>query len=266
MTVITEDNPLPVQLYDAGAPTRELVMLPFRQPSAGNVVPNGAGTGSGDGTRTNYFGATLASSTWANTTSITVAFMGSTFGLRFSRQYYSPFGVRIDGVAYEVPYSQRLKVDTQLAAPTQALGEGFIIADDLGDGPHEAEIILPCSVSQTRNWQFYGYLVEARGNPPAPVPGMSLLSAGVDLTTSFAGLNYNGISVTGICGLIFRNTSGADRVVSLRYSSGNGVFADVDVPNGKSVSWAPPGGRPLYHTVEIAADATGVKCFMGTVN
>lgn len=265
-SIITDDTPLPVKLAQPGAGA-DLVFVPF-QPGkvSSSLSVNGGGFDGADGTRTNYFRAMAASATWANTVVLTVAFNGNIFGLRWNRSYASPFGIRIDGVAYEVPYQQRLNATTQQLASASALGEGVILATDLGDGPHECEIVLPCSVSQTRNFQFYGMIVEARCNPPSPIVGQSFSSAPIALTTSYTALNFTTYSITGISSLAFVNTTGADITVSIRYSSANGDFAKVLVPANGSASWTPPSNRPIDHALELAATATGVNCFPGVLN
>lgn len=266
-SIITEDTPVPVKLAKTGLGS-DLVLLPFRPSSSAGIALNGLTPDGSDGSRTNWYQSITASVTWANTVVARIGFNNNIFGLRFNRQFASPIGVRIDGVAYEVGFEQRLNVTTQAAADYAGWAEGDIIATDLGDGPHEAEIVLPCSVAQTRIVQIYGVIVEARGNPTPPVPGISLLSSALVVPASgtYIALTPSNYSAIGFSGLCFVNTTGADITVSLRYSSGNGVFATVLVPANGSAQWSPPGNRPIYHPIELTASAVGVNAFVGAMN
>lgn len=263
MTVITEDAPLPVQLYDDAAPSRGLVLLPFQAVGTSGFAINGGGNDGADGTRTNYFQILSASTTWANTQVHTVAFNGPSFGLRWNRSAV-PIGIRIDGVAYDVPFSQRLNATTRAAASATARGENVMIAYDLGPGPHEAEIVLPCSVAVSRTFQLFGMIVEARSNPPPPTRGVNIIGAPVAITTSFVALNLATFSAIGFRALEFANTTGADRTINIRYNSTNGQFKALTVPANGYLTWTPP--DPVYHPLEISADLAGVNCFPWIVN
>lgn len=126
-------------------------------PNSG-IVYNRDGTG--------YVAQVSVPATVADSAVITLPFSGRAFGLRW-RNLYSEntrFSVLIDGVGYEVDtgipflratpaWNSNLTYDQECAV---------VIADDLPDGQHVAQIVFSPNVSGAISILLYGYMVEQR--------------------------------------------------------------------------------------------------------
>lgn len=246
--------------------SRALVSLPFRADLIGTATVNGASGQNNDGTKSGIFSSRSASASWANSLTIEpIMFNGPVFGLRFPRSNPFPVGVVIDGVPYDVPYGQTRNPVT-FATASSGLADEVIIADDLGDGPHYAQLHFPCSTAATRTMQLHGIVVDSRTNPAPPPRGESLTASPVALTTSFQSVSVASLASYGISGIHFVNTTGSAVTVNVRYTSGTGTFWSRSVPANDTLDYAPPGGRPLYHPIEISASATGVNAYIAGIN
>lgn len=246
--------------------SRGLICLPFRPDLLSTTTVNGATTQNNDGTRTGTFNIISASASWANSVTIELWINGPVFGLRFPRNSAWPVGCVIDAVAYPVQYGQARNPVT-FATTSSGLADQTIIADDLGDGPHFVQLHLPCSTATSRTAQLMGFLVDARTNAVPPPPrGVHIENTAKALTTSFQSVTPSNQASYGISGVHFVNTTGAAITVNIRYSSANGVFWSRSVPANDTLDYTPPGGRPIYHAIELSASTTGVNAFIGGLN
>jgi hypothetical protein len=87
-------------------------------------------------------------------------FHGTVFGLRWVRGT-SDFAVTIDGMAYRV-VSKLNEPESTTAVGLVQYENLTVIADDLPDGPHVAELVFVNATGSSITWNLYGYLVEQR--------------------------------------------------------------------------------------------------------
>jgi hypothetical protein len=174
-----------------------LVPVPWRSTeystnsSGASVSLNSDTLGHWETGQANLF-ASLTSATGAYVT-IKVRFYGRAFGIvgNPSGTYgWTNVRVLIDGAAYSLPtHRTQFDLGTAIAQPNPHAA--YIVADDLEDGEHQAEIVcLGNGLAQSFN--LYGYLCEARAGyvplpPSAILVGAALLSAATrTLLSTFA--------------------------------------------------------------------------------
>jgi hypothetical protein len=239
------------------------VALPFRKGDlTGTVVsPNGAFSEPNDGTFTALFYSLTASSTWATTATSNFGFSGRVFGLRFSRGADAPISVMIDGVAYPVPYGRQLTPATGVAFGGLMGGAEAILATDLSDGEHLAEIMIPASATAARSTSIFGYICEAKVNPVPPPRGTRFTKSPTAITTSFQ--TFTATNAYGYRSLHLVNTTVAAITVSVAYAGGT-PFAQIIVPANGDYHW--DFGLPVYHTLDVKASAVGVNALFGEQN
>lgn len=169
------------------------------------------------------------------------AVQGSTVGIAFVRFGATPnFDVVIDGVAYAV----------NGAAPSDAgLSNGrtdhygCVIFTDLGEGPHDIQIVVTGSgvPGDDRSLYIYGLLVEERYGGRSVTP--CIVNTPVSSVPTTAGsIPYNNgglLELRGISRVDYYNTDTGPLTVTIKYG-GNIVWSETIAAGGKA-SWTPPG-------------------------
>lgn len=169
-------------------------------------------------------------------------FFGRAFGIRFRRTNTTPeFCVRIDGVAHGVdPTLLKAKVYNQVIEDEMSQ---VLIADNLPEGEHLAEITVVAPAAGQSSILFFGYLVEKRAgyvatassdcavvngvNVPAPgdAAGAQII---YDCMTSVQGVG----NARRVSRIHYHNTTGADVVVTIK---NNGItYEELAITNTKS--------------------------------
>lgn len=199
----------------------QLVKMPFfsgrfaTDNSSGSATANyfpAAGQGNPDGS-----GSTIVV-TAPNNSGIRIlqSFYGSVFGLRWIRGT-SDFGVVIDGVAYRVTSKLSEPESITALAATAEYENLTVIADDLPDGPHVAELIFANATGSQITWQLWGYVVEQRVGHGGDYRVAGVINASTVPTTDTAILD--GTTLHSIRKVFYYNTDTVTRTVTIKQNS-----------------------------------------------
>jgi hypothetical protein len=203
-----------------------LVKMGFRN---GHVITSAACvfnrdvTGDNGDYSSSTISVTLPGGPGAVAATIRFPFYGNAFGVRWDRNFdvtQNDFGVMIDGESFYVP-AARSQWDTQLTYNTPDGENRHVVARDLGDGLHWADLVFPANQSGTTlKWLLYGYLVERRASYETPFRGRQIMSQ-TTLTTTATAINMGSIvgrQPRGVRQIVYSNTSAATATVTLQYS------------------------------------------------
>jgi len=160
-------------------------------------------------------------------------FYGTIVGLRWWPQYVGDidFGVLIDGMPYDILDSDR-EGNTPMLAETQYYAFNNserleILAQDLPDGKHQAEIHFPSNLASgaaNTAWLLWGFLAERRAGYTDFPRLLDPPSAKTVLTTSAVAVaaEYNNTQnlYRYLRSILYTNTSGSVVTVTLQNSSG----------------------------------------------
>lgn len=243
----------------------ELVRVPFPNTIATSTVgsstaSHGPTNANPDGSQHGYTLTVPAGLTQG--ASLRGVVYGRVVGIRFQRSTSTtqlPFTLKVDGVIYAVRNSQARR-NAALASLTdnEAL---FIIADDLlDDGPHTVEVSVAADApgGSSRQVVLFGWLLEAaKGYSAYPQVGM-FPSTPQAVTASAVTITASGFSVRKLC---FFNTSGADRIVTVK--NGANTFKTITVPTAAPGYAEHDFGQAvdLSSGWTVQADAAGVNLF-----
>jgi hypothetical protein len=151
-------------------------------------------------------------------------FYGSVLGIRWRRDGAAcDFSVAIDGVPYDGIKSTHTYLANEYGyfTDTESL---VVIADDLPDGLHYAEIVVVSQPATTNTIAFYGYLVEERvGYTEKPR---------TNFVVSTASLTNSAVSITTGSG----NTQ-ARSVRKIFYTNTTASPITVNISNNGTVMW-----------------------------
>lgn len=206
-----------------------LVRVPFRTGQvilSGSSVPllkediyrfNSDGTGSGISVA-----VTQGTAGTCHQAKISFAFAGRALGLRWLRGYVSSgaprdFTVCIDGVSYAVN-NQLPQTNNGLSEVAYIIGEHCeVIDDNLSDGVHLCEIIVPGATDQVNRVTLLGYAIESRTGATPPRRRLSWCNPQA-LTTTAVSADYTHhaelLTENDVCGI---------RKISYYNSSGGAV-------------------------------------------
>lgn len=173
LTEITNKN-LPTQITDS-VPLGDLVKVPFRTTNFmqvdgtltyqaninnGTITDNDDGTSSGLYVSATYVTSGTGSSYAASTIRIRFPFYGRVLGLRLRRPA-SSVSVSIDGVCYGLLSLSHPYFDAEGLSIYDEMGS-YIVDNNLMDGGHVCELIMPMPASGTSFTQFFGFLAEKK--------------------------------------------------------------------------------------------------------
>lgn len=252
----------------------DLVRIPFIKGQFGTNVSGTSTLSSNSGIAFNRDGTgyvlnVSVPATVADSATITLPFSGRVFGLRW-RNLYSDnirFSVLIDGVGYEV--------DTGIAflRATPAWNTGItydqecamVIADDLPDGPHIAQIVFSPNSSGAIALTMFGYLVERRlgykdyYRVRIPAAAGTLTNSQVTVDN----LNATADQAVAVGQTLYYNTDTVARIVTIQNNGNtmNQLFLAAAGQPGCS-SYMDWGGVQLNGLITHAADLTGKVNFM----
>lgn len=209
----------------------DLLKLPFHEGQL-SFSPNCSfkrdATGDNGDLTSTTISVAVAPGTNAPAATIRFPFYGPLLGVRWDRQFdvtQNDFGVLVDGVAYHVP-AARLQWDTQAVWNVTDSENRYVVARDLGDGPHWCDLVCPADPSVPKKWLFYGYLADRRAGYAAPGRARTVLTT-TTLTTGNVALNPGAVATRyprGYKQIIFYNTSKLQATAYLSYN-GTDIWA-----------------------------------------
>lgn len=243
-----------------------VVLMPFKPntdtyiygTSTASILTTSLGNATGTGT---VLAATIAAA--AGESQIDLRIKGRKFGLLIQKSSVNgaPISCLIDGVAYPIDttWNANQRTGVNNAGLSDSVYQYTMIADDLDDGDHFVELLLPKNTSAvTRNYRIHGYVVDAaagyvpveRGCVWAVPEAIPVISSGT-WPTSVAGAAADlgqsaGVQLYGHLGYnIVNDTGGA---ISFRVMSASaGVTKTVllkTLAAGDSYEWRFP--KPMY--------------------
>lgn len=252
--------------------TQRAVFVPFH---ASNFVIAGSNSSvygtqmahaeaSGEAIRINLAASATLANPWCGLTQ----FNGDIFGLVY--EIYAGAGVPgvwIDGVAYEVPAYPPTnpfgRVNNTKPKPRLS---GEIIATGLGPGPHWLELVFPNHVTETRQWNLYGLLLDSRAGyqPQAKVGTIAIQPAAVGTSYTTLAADTTTLQAArglGIRQIYFYNTTASPITVTLsRTATSAGHFHAITVPANGSPPPFDPGIVLANHSYLYAiASGAGVN-------
>lgn len=261
---LKDTNSLSVQMTRG-----EFVAIPFRQGYYSTNDSSGATTlyQEGVGVSDNEDGSgscvlLTVPSGIGNGARLRFAFYGRTLGLRFRRDSATPdFSVLIDGVAYGVSGKH-----TFLANDNASVTDGeshVIVANDLTDGVHYADVVLVAPSTGSVTLYLYGYLAEKRAGYQAK-PRLQFVYGVNNVPTTSTNIP-KGSSTTntlkGISKIQFYNTTASAITITIQYNA-NTIWSK-SIPANSSDEWnlggltSLPSGAFTYQ-----ASATGLNALI----
>jgi hypothetical protein len=219
-----------VPISQSGSPQELITII------GSGTAPIGAVNSNTDGTQ-RCINVTVPAVTSGATSCVVIerTLHGRRVGIRFRRNNSGtlpPFTVFVDGVPYEVRQTaNRRHAATVLAASDfEAL---FLIADDLGEGPHNVRVVIAGDVigGSSRSLIFHGWIAD-RAAGYEPRRGVTLSTSGVVITTT-----ATVPTLTNPSGLIrkmfFHNPDTVTRKVTVSIGSTD-IIKVRDIPAGQS--------------------------------
>jgi hypothetical protein len=236
-------------IVDVNQASGPLVLVPWREAhisTTGSLVKGGAGGGdNGDGS-TGYIQFQTPTTVGAGSSAnyIRWMFYGTTLGVRFDPYFTTggggtyDFGVYIDRVAYRV--SKQQYYDESLL-PWDIQGNDFhgvIVARDLSDGPHHAEIHVAPNVG-VNGQRIFGFLADSKWY--RPTPSRAYTGTATPLTTSFVTVTLSSVNRfrgLGLRAILYVNPDTAPRMVTVQDGTGATIWSEI-IPIGKSATFNP---------------------------
>lgn len=183
-------------------------------------------------------------------------FYGRVFGIRHKKTDSVPdFSVVIDGVAFKVSGEHTyLRLD---GATSVVDGEcGVVVADDLNDGVHYAEIVIYSKASGATTVILTGYLAERRVGY-SEKRRVNTLMAAVAVTTSAVAISVGSFEskIRYVEKIIFTNTTSSPITVTIAFTVQ--IWKKI-IPADDTVE-LDLRGTALTANVTVMASATGVN-------
>lgn len=250
-----------------------LIPVPFR---ANNCNISAAGSGvlavinatnltNFDGTATGMFCTIPANAALGGGIRVAFWFNGPILSLRYTEVsgYALPkMAVNIDGVSYSVPSSQsRDAISNTVFTNAPAEVQQSIIAKNLGEGAHFAEIFLQQNVSISTRVYLHGYsAAESSGYVRAP-NGIKCGPAQISVTTSYGNILSGNSALASVRKLFLYNPTGAAIIASVRSSStAANPFYVKSVPAGDTIELDFGGLAYDISTIQVLGSANGLIC------
>jgi len=218
-----------------------LVYMPFRRGGELEIINNGgsymsvqSATGinqysqNGDGSGSMLLCNIAASATYNSYAQCGFWFAGNIFGLRYdtTASDVTNIGVMIDRISYPVLGKHLLHPATMEISYATPYAYNEILARDLGDGMHYAEIIIPCKLTSTSIARIWGYVVDSAAGYKQQESSMSIGSSQIILGTTNAYLtNQSQVTIGNLMSvraIKVINTTGAAIMVTLNTAIGSG--------------------------------------------
>lgn len=249
-----------------------LIPIPFR---TNNCNISAAGTASAvinavnltnfDNTSTGMFCTIPANAALGGGLRISFWFNGPILSLRYTEVtgFALPkMAVNIDGVSYSVPASQsRDAISNDVFTNAPAELQQSIIAKNLGEGAHFAEILLQQDTTINTRVYLHGFSVaESSGYVRAP-SGIKCGAAQIAVTGTYGNILSGNSALASVRKLFFYNTTGSAITVSVRSSStAANPFYVKSVPANDTIELDFGGLAYDITTIQVVGSTTGVIC------
>lgn len=189
------------------------------------------------------------------------ALYGSVVGVRWSRASGAcDFTIMVDGVPYAVTGAEDVLVNEGV---TVGDDDGQFVIENLADGRHTVEIIIPADASATRTITLYGWLLERRAGYSDPPRTQTAFQQGLTTTqTVVTQSSSTAAALRGIRKIIYTNISASSATVTVQLGGVTNWQKTIAAGDSAELDFGAPTALSSGSFKHAASAASAINAFI----